>query len=65
MKILEKPTSAIVDCPLCDCKMKIEGKDWRKVELNSKHIKMGRYGIHCPICRHFIKITPGEVKCET
>lgn len=64
MKIIRKTVTAIVECPLCNSEFKISGKDWRKVEENKRLAKMGDYGIHCPICKHFVQITPSEVKCK-
>ena len=60
MKIIKKPVNGIVACPLCNCEFAIKGKNWRYVERNNRTYG---YGIHCPICHHFIKIVPGEIRC--
>ena len=57
MKIIRKPVKAIVECPMCTCVFMFGKHGWRTVEKN-------QYGIHCPHCKHFIKVIPGEIRCK-
>ena len=64
MKILKKEVKCKIACQLCGCEFEISGKDWRKVEKNNSCFRESAYGIHCPNCKHFIKIIPGEIRCK-
>lgn len=60
MKIVEKPVNAYVECPLCNCKYVIKGKDWR---LINKNRSLTKFYSTCPNCFYEKEIIPAEVKC--
>jgi hypothetical protein len=64
MKIIRKPVKAIVECPMCTCVFMFGKHGWRTVEKNNSCLRESQYGIHCPHCKHFIKVIPGEVRCK-
>lgn len=64
MKIIRKPVKAIVECPMCTCVFMFGKHGWRTVEKNNSLFRQNQYGIHCPHCKHFIKVIPGEVRCK-
>lgn len=64
MKIVRKPVKAIVECPMCTCVFMFGKHGWRTVEKNNSCLRESQYGIHCPHCKHFIRIIPGEVRCK-
>lgn len=61
MKIIKKPTEAIVECSLCGCEYTIQGKDWRLIERNKT---VSSYYAKCPNCFHYKTIIPGDIKCK-
>lgn len=64
MKIIRKPVKAIVECPMCTCVFMFGKHGWRTVEKNNSLFRQNQYGIHCPHCKHFIHVIPGEVRCK-
>lgn len=64
MKIIRKPVKAIVECPMCTCVFMFGKHGWRTVEKNNSCLRESQYGIHCPHCKHFIRVIPGEVRCK-